>query len=138
MLEKSCGTIPYTVRDGKVYYLLIKNKNNEYCGFPKGHVEANENEVQTALRETLEETSLHVNILEGFRHKISYQMSNGNKKDVIYFLASFKDQEPRQNEGFENFDYLLLPFEKAYQRLTFDNSRQMLMLANDFLKNSRA
>ena len=135
MLEKSCGTIPYTVRYGKVYYLLIKNKNNEYCGFPKGHVESNESEMETALRETFEETSLDVNILEGFRHKISYQMSNGNKKDVVYFLASFRDKEPKRNKNFEDFDYLLLQFSDAYKKLTFDNTKQMLVLANDFLNN---
>lgn len=135
MLEKSCGTIPYTVRDGKVYYLLIKNKNNEYCGFPKGHVESNESEMETALRETFEETSLDVNIIEVFRHKISYQMSNGNKKDVVYFLASFQDKEPKRNKDFEDFDYLLLQFSDAHKKLTFDNTKQMLVLANDFLNN---
>ena len=42
MLEKSCGTIPYTINNGTIHYLLVKAKDDGYCGFPKGHVEANE------------------------------------------------------------------------------------------------
>jgi len=42
MIEKSCGTIPYTINNGTIYYLLVKAKDDGYCGFPKGHVEANE------------------------------------------------------------------------------------------------
>ena len=133
MLERSCGTIPYTVKDGTVYYLLIKDKNGGECGFPKGHIEAGETEEETALRETWEETSVKPMITDGFRHEISYRMNNGNDKNVVYFLAEFKAQTPRHNKNFENFTYLLLPFEKAYEELTFDSAKQMLKAANDFL-----
>ena len=27
-MEKSCGTIPYTVKEGDIYYLIIKAKNH--------------------------------------------------------------------------------------------------------------
>ena len=37
MLEKSCGTIPYTINNGTIHYLLVKAKDDGYCGFPKGH-----------------------------------------------------------------------------------------------------
>lgn len=132
MIEKSCGTIPYTINNGKIYYLLVKSKNN-ICGFPKGHVEANETEEETALRETWEETSLKVKIKMHFRHEMSYEMNNGNIKIVVYFLANFQNQTPKRNNNFENFKYLLLPLDLALQELTFENTRQMLKVANDFL-----
>ena len=136
MLEKSCGTIPYTINNGTIHYLLVKAKDDGYCGFPKGHVEANEKEEETALRETLEETSVNVQIDRDFRYEISYQMDNGNTKTVIYFLANFKNQTPKRNNGFEDFEYLLLPFDLALQELTFENARQMLRKANEFLTDA--
>lgn len=136
MLERSCGTIPYTIKNGNILYLLIKAKDDGYCGFPKGHIENGETETETAIRETLEETSVRVKLNSGFRHEISYRMKNGNLKSVVYFLASFQNEIPKRNGDFEDFEYLLLPFEKAYQELTFDNTKQMLKMANDLLMSS--
>jgi len=135
MIEKSCGTIPYTVNNGTVYYLLVKAKDDGYCGFPKGHVEANESEEETAFRETLEETSVNVQINNIFRYEMSYQMDKGNTKTVVYFLANFQNQTPKRNKDFEDFEYLLLPFDRALHELTFENTKQMLKAANDFLTN---
>ena len=130
------GTIPYTINNGTIHYLLVKAKDDGYCGFPKGHVEANESEEETALRETLEETSVSVQINRDFRYEISYKMDNGNTKTVIYFLANFKNQTPKRNNDFEDFEYLLLPFDRALQEVTFESSRQMLRKANDFLTDA--
>jgi 8-oxo-dGTP pyrophosphatase MutT (NUDIX family) len=134
MLEKSCGTVPYTLKGGVIYYLLISSKDNKNRGFPKGHVEVGESEIETALRETLEETSLEVEILDGFRHEVTYTLYNGNIKTVVYFLADFDGKEPRRNSDFEDFKYLILPYEEAYSALTFDNAKELLEKANEYLK----
>ena len=135
-MEKSCGTIPYTIKGKNVCYLLIKAKGGGYCGFPKGHIEYGESEREAAMRETLEETSLHVKIHPDFRYEINYDIGNGINKTVVYYLARFQDECPERYKDFENFDYLLLPFSKAYQILTFDNTKQMLKSANDYLTSS--
>ena len=132
MIEKSCGTIPYTLKDGKIHYLLIK-ANDGFCGFPKGHMENNETEIETALRETYEETSLKVKINSDFRYETSYPKKNGNTKVAVYFLANYEKQEPKHSEGFEDFDFLLLPYESAYNELTFEEAKDMLKLANEYL-----
>ena len=132
MLEKSCGTIPYTVRNGVIHYLLIRAKGHS-CGFPKGHVEGNESETQTAIRETLEEASITPVIKTEFRYEVSYMLDNGNQKNVVYFLADFGDQTPCHNQGFEEFDYLILPYDMAYSELSFENTRKMLKAANEYL-----
>ena len=52
-MEKSCGLVVFN----KNKILLLKYSNNEEQGegghwdFPKGHVEPNETEIETALRE---------------------------------------------------------------------------------------
>ena len=132
MTEKSCGTIPYTLINGTIHFLLIKAKDG-FCGFPKGHMGNNETEIETALRETKEETSLDVSINNDFRYETSYLKKNGNTKVAVYFLANYKNQEPKHSEGFEDFDFLLLPYESAYNELTFEEAKNMLKLANDYL-----
>jgi len=133
IFEKSCGTVPYTKRNGEIYYLLIRSPDGRHCGFQKGHVELGESEEETALRETLEETSVKVRIHPGFRHEISYVLSNGVHKTVVYFAADFAEQTPAHSEGFEDFEYLILPFDRAYAALTFENTREMLRKADKFI-----
>ena len=53
--EKSCGTI--IIENNKV--LLIQQTDNAW-GFPKGHVENNEKEQETAIRETKEEINIYL------------------------------------------------------------------------------
>ncbi len=133
MLERSCGTIPYTVQGGQILYLLVQTKDDGVCGFPKGHMEGNETEVETAFRETWEEASVKPEIDPAFRYEITYHMRNGNDKLVVYFPGNIGSQTPAHNPGFESFRYRLLPFEEAYQALTFDNAKEMLKAANDYL-----
>jgi 8-oxo-dGTP pyrophosphatase MutT (NUDIX family) len=133
--EKSCGTVPYTKKDGVIYYLLIKTPDGRFCGFPKGHVEDGESEETTALRETWEETSVKPEITPGFRYEMLYDLRGGGKKKVVFFPAYFEGQEPKNNCDFEKFNYLLLPFEKAYDSLSFDSNKKMLKKTDDFLKN---
>lgn len=135
MLEISCGTVIYTVKNGDVFYLLIKTKHG-ICGFPKGHMERGETEKETALRETLEETSVRARIIGDFRHQIEYPLSNGNVKRVIYFLADYVDQLPHHREGFEHLDYLTLPYEEALTALTFENTKNILTKADEYIREN--
>ena len=135
MLEKSCGTLPYTIKNGVIHYLLVMAEDDGYCGFPKGHAEDGETEAETAFRETWEETSIAPEINTDFRYEISYITDSGNFKTVVYFLAKFQDQVPMRNSNFENFRYLLLPLDEACQALTFENARIMLKAADEFLKS---
>ena len=132
LYEKSCGTVSYTLINGTVHYLLIHSRDGN-CGFPKGHIEKGESEIDTALRETFEETSVKVDILQGFRREINYTMCNGKEKTAVYFLANYSNQIPVHNLGFEDNDYLVLPFEDAFNSLTFENTRHLLKEANDYL-----
>ena len=52
--EKSFGAVVFTRINNNIKYLLIQNLEGIY-GFPKGHVEKEEKEEETALREIYEE-----------------------------------------------------------------------------------
>ena len=80
--EKSCGAI--IVKDSKV--LVIHQTNDVWC-FPKGHVENEETEVETAIREVKEETNLDVEIDASKRYSINYVVKDNVFKEAVYFLA---------------------------------------------------
>jgi bis(5'-nucleosidyl)-tetraphosphatase len=80
--EKSCGTI--IIENNKV--LLIQQTDNAW-GFPKGHIENNETEQETAIRETKEETNLDVKIISNKKYIINYKINNEIDKEVVLFLA---------------------------------------------------
>lgn len=62
--EISVGAILYNIQNSKV--LLIQGLNKFY-GFPKGHIEGNESEKETMIRELKEETNID---LSEYTHKI--------------------------------------------------------------------
>src|SRR5690554_7789701 len=64
--EISCGAVVYTRKNDNILYVIVKSTEG-YFGFPKGHMEKNETEEQTAIREIFEETGLKVNIIPGFK-----------------------------------------------------------------------
>ncbi len=135
MIEHSCGTVLFTVIGGIRHYLLIETERGE-VGLPKGHIEVGETEEACALRETWEETSIRGAHIPGFRHEITYSLGSGRKKRVTFFLASFRDEEPCHNEGFERHRYHLLSYAKALTALTYENTKPVLQRAEMFLREN--
>lgn len=113
--EKACGTI--IINDKKV--LIIKQKQGFY-GFPKGHMEEKETEIETAIRETKEETNLDVLIDETKRYSLNYVVNNKIDKEVIYYLAKPINKNIIKQE-LEIKEILWVDVDKVIDILTFDN-----------------
>ena len=132
---KSCGFVVYKEINGKNYYLIIEATNGD-IGFPKGHMEKDETELQTAVRELKEETNIEVLLIEGFRYQIEYPLPN--KKDTIkqsvYFLGKCINDKIICQEK-EVIEAKFLTFEEALLALTFDETKKLLQLANDYLNS---
>ena len=119
MKEKCCGCI--IIDNNKV---LLVQQNQEFWGFPKGHVEGDETEEETALREVKEETNLDVKILGNKKYKIEYVTDKGNPKEVIFFLASPLNKDiKKQDAEIKNIKWLR--FEDALKTITYDNTREL-------------
>ena len=121
--EKSCGAI--IIDNDKI---LVLQQVAGHWGFPKGHVEEGETEIQTAKREIKEETNLDVEINDNYRYTEKYSPAEGIEKEVVYFIAKkiggeIKIQE-EEVKGIGWFNY-----EEAIERLTYDNSKQLLKKA---------
>lgn len=129
--EKSCGAVLFTTVEGQRRYLLIKNRSL-HAGFPKGHVEYGETELETVRREILEETGLSVDLVDGFRRDYDYKVRFFINKKAVYFLAYFGDQTIIPQEG-EVLDYWIVPLEEALEHLGFEQDRSILRDADAYL-----
>ena len=132
--EKSCGALVYRKRGESVQLLMLKHRLGGHWSFPKGHVEAGETEIQTALREVREETGLDISLLEGFREKVSYSPRPGINKDVVYFLGFAKcSRTTPQEEEISEIRWISLPRIGSY--LTYENDRRIVRGVTRFLRS---
>lgn len=118
--EKSCGCI--IIKDKKV--LLVYEKNRNFWGFPKGHMEDGETEIETALREVKEEVGLDVEIDKKRRYTLNYVIGNEIDKTTVLYIAKAKNEKTIMQESeIENTKWC--SFEEALNMLTFDDWKDM-------------
>lgn len=136
-VPKACGfVIARRADDGWAYLLLTSRKWSE-PGFPKGHVDEGETELETARRETEEEAGLtDLEALPGFRREISYPVvrkGRSYEKTSVYFLA--KVQTPEMRLSSEHTEAGWYDFGEAHARLGFEDARAVLREAALYLKD---
>ena len=119
--EKSCGCI--IINNDKV--LLVYEKNQNFWGYPKGHVEKNETEIETAIRETKEEVGLDVEILKDIRYEFKYNIGNHIEKTCVLFLAHPKTYNITNQES-EILYSAWYSFEEALKILPYEEQRKAL------------
>ena len=124
-MEKSCGAIIARQTETGREILLIRHVNGGHWAFPKGHVEKDETEEQTALREIMEETGLAVTLDTGFRTVVTYSPKPGVMKDVVYFAAEvIGGAAQMQVEEVSDMRWVNLMDTDAY--ITYENDKGIL------------
>ncbi|MBR6119499.1 MAG: NUDIX domain-containing protein [Oscillospiraceae bacterium] len=133
VLEHSAGAVVFTRQAGEPRFVILRSVFGN-PGFPKGHIEAGENDRDTALREAEEEIGLRIRLLPGFRTVNVFPLPNRPKtwKQVVYYLGEYENQPLRPREG-EIAEARLLPYEAALSALSFENTRGVLREAKAFL-----
>lgn len=130
--EKSCGAVIFRENNRSRDYLILTSTlgHTTLC---KGHVEGDETEHETAVREIREETSLTVDFVDGFQEVITYAPKPGVTKDVVFFLARLRGGDPVcQPEEVAAIRFL--PLDEALAALTHDSDRDTLRKAHAFLE----
>jgi 8-oxo-dGTP pyrophosphatase MutT (NUDIX family) len=136
--EVSCGAVVFTRKDNEIYFVIVKSLEGFY-GFPKGHIEENESEEETALREIYEEIGIRPQIIEGFRTTDEHSIPNKKYiiKRIIYFVAEYDNQEIcYQKEELEGA--YLMTYEEAMKNFQFESSKRILNEAKKFIIHNRA
>lgn len=98
LFRKSCGVLPYRMVNGERKFLLVFENYSQCWSLPKGHMEAGETEIETALRELYEETGLTAQLDTGRSASIEYPVSDFSRKQVVFYLGQVTG-EPRVREG---------------------------------------
>jgi len=134
MEEWSAGVILYRQGEQGREYLLLQHREGHW-GFPKGHIEREEDLHEAACRELREETGLSaVELVSGFQGLIEYEIERDGRpvhKRVIYFLGRTDQEEIKLSR--EHLAFQWLDFQTALERLTYENSRALLRQAERFL-----
>ncbi len=135
--EKSCGAVIFTRQNGACRYLILTSVLPDNITLCKGHVEKDETEHQTAIREIREETGLTVSFIDGFRQTSRYQPFPGIDKQVVFFLAE-TDGKDLTCQPEEVAAASFMPYQQAYDILSHDSDKAILKAAEDFLNAAKA
>ncbi|WP_404428933.1 bis(5'-nucleosyl)-tetraphosphatase [Sutcliffiella horikoshii] len=130
--ERSCGVIIY-IDKPDTRYLVVKSNSNGHWGFPKGHIEENETEIDAAIREVKEETGLEVLIHEDFKTSMEYMISERTiRKEVILFLGTPMSTPVTIQES-EIAMYKWATFTDTLNLFEYENQKQSIKQAHEFL-----
>lgn len=132
--EKSCGAVVF-VKNVEVCYLLLHYEAGHW-DFVKGNAEPNESERDTVIRELREETGIiDAQFVDSFREKIAYfyrRQGATIRKEVVFFLVEAPSE--KVDLSYEHVGYAWLNYPHAVEKLSFQNSKNVLQKAHALLK----
>lgn len=138
--ERSAGAVVFTGSLDAPEYLLLRYGAGNW-GFPKGHLEEGENDLQAAQREVMEETGIPIEaqaLVPGFEDDTDYRFRRGRilvEKDVRFFLVQSQTRDIKISH--EHSGYEWLPYGTALERVSFEGPRRILQAAHSFLMDLR-
>lgn len=133
--EQSAGTVLFIEEANENLFLLLHYPTGHWDSV-KGKIENNESPEQAVIRETKEETGISdIEFIKGFKEKIEYSFKfNGDtvQKEVIFFLA--KTNTKQVEISYEHLDYVWLDFNNALNKITYENAKNVLLKAKNYLE----
>ena len=127
--ENSVAAVVYYKNE----YLLLKYGLGHW-EYAKGHMEKEETEKETIMRELEEETGIkEASIIEGFNEKYDYVFTSKGKK-IHKFVSCYliKSNTRDVTLSFEHVGYKWLSFQKAIKQLSYANAKKILKKAHNF------
>ena len=124
--EKSCGAIIVHKFENQYKTLLINfpHAGKSGWGFPKGHVEPGETEIETAKREIFEEVGLDVEFIPDFRSSTYFCCKKGTTNQAVYYAAISNNETVKIQESEVN-DYAWCDFKAACDLITFECDKKI-------------
>ncbi len=137
--DEAFGIIPILQRGDEHQFLLIQHHAGHW-GFPKGHADPGETDVQAACREFEEETGITNFTVLDVSFSEEYPFSRDGKKfakTVVYYPA-FVQSATVNCQPEEIKDYSWLSYDLAIGRLTFDGAKRVLTEVQQYLEKGIA
>jgi len=121
-------------------FLLMKHRAR--WDLPKGHVDSGESDLECALRELVEETSItsqQIKLDERFRYIDRYVIDNGKKKgktkELVIYLAELTERVEIELTEHIGFEWVKWDPPHAIQKKTID---PLLSYAHDYLASDNS
>ncbi len=162
-VERSAGAVIFRKAGRKIYYLLLHYELGHW-DYVKGHIEKGEKPIDAVLREAKEETGLaDLEIIPGFKHAMRYffrgkvtptgakatgtnhvrfasaVLVKAPKQEIIMKFVTFYLAQSRTAKiklSYEHIGYKWLSYKEARELLTFENAKEVLDKAHEFLQKS--
>jgi 8-oxo-dGTP pyrophosphatase MutT (NUDIX family) len=136
-IQTSAGIIVYYKPNGEPEFLLLQYAAGHW-DLAKGKLEPGETNLQAAVRELQEETGISkIDMKEGFEASLKYVFKDYTgqpiEKTVYFFVGQVKKKEVAILSR-EHKDFIWLPFEQAVKKLTYQNAKDVLIKAHEFIK----
>jgi len=110
------------------FLLLHASYEQNLWSPPKGHVDQGEEEIQTAWRETVEESGLtptDLRLVDGFVNELNY-VAHGKPKRVVYWLAELTNPETPIHLSEEHREFKWVKLEEAKDLVRYADLQKTL------------
>lgn len=138
----SFGIVPvFKEPDGSFLFCIVRHSSGQHWGFPKGHKDSGETDVQTARRELSEEVGItNITIAPDMQISESYVFVKNDvrhEKTVKYFIGFTNERETCTQENFkeEIIGVQWLPYKELLERLSFSEAKEVAKKAMAYLQN---
>lgn len=148
-LNESFGIVPiFEDETGKPHFLLLQHRALHW-GFPKGHAEKGEAPQETAQRELTEETGIKECLLgekifvEEFYLDNLYGRTPKNNaakihRVITYYVGQVKSTYVILDKTTDEIrNHIWLPYETAYEKLTFPEAKHVLTKIFEYIKQTK-
>lgn len=134
-MTRSCGIIPIYRGEDDIYFLVVRSVHGKW-GFPKGHQEKGETDLETAFRETKEEVSITEISLQEKPTSIqySYQSILGPKTVILFAGFVSEKHKPICDDDVDEAEWL--PYVEAVGRISHESTRHaFITLVKELITN---
>jgi 8-oxo-dGTP diphosphatase len=125
LIRAAGGIVHRFVSGGRVEIACIYREARGDWTFPKGKLDPGETFEQAALREVVEETGMHCQVVK-FVGTTNYTHRKGKPKIVAYYLMTVHQGEFEPNDEVD--ELVWLPLEQVRAHLTWDRDQELLDL----------
>ena len=126
LIRAAGGIIMRVTAAGRTEIACIYRESRGDWTFPKGKLDAGETFEQAALREVLEETSMHCRVVR-FIGTTNYTHRKGRPKIVAYYLMVVDGGDFEPNDEVD--DLVWLPMDRVREHLTWDRDQELFDIA---------
>ena len=137
MIIKTCGFIIYRNVDSGVQYLLLQaSTGSNHWSPPKGRMMEGESELQTAYRETMEETGIirqYLEIHESCKYELNFKKKDG-KRILVYWLVKLLKSNFPVTLSTEHKDFAWIILSQASNFIKYRDMQETLHMCESYIK----